>query len=206
MNESLRALNKSEYRLLESALAFRQRRWQRGKIFGLIALVIALGALCIATVVAPWQVSAVAWTAGIVISVWSYSDVRRDILPIIRRLESALQRNQARVVRIQSTAVVEFEEEEDEGAAYAFQLEGEKIVVISGQDFYPSAKFPNSDFSLVDILGEDGSVVEGTIAKQGTKLKPTRVIPAKVWRTLRVPDHLETIAGTLDHLEQLLAR
>src|SRR5215472_541422 len=130
MNESLRALNKSEYRLLESALAFRQRRWQRGKIFGLIALVIALGALCIATVVAPWQVSAVAWTAGIVISVWSYSDVRRDILPIIRRLESALRRNQARVVRIQSTAVVEFEEEEDEGAAYAFQLEGEKIVVI----------------------------------------------------------------------------
>jgi len=206
MNESLRALNKSEYRLLESALAFRQRRWQRGKIFGLIAFVIALGALCIATVFAPWQVSAVAWTAGIVISVWSYSDVRRDILPIIRRLESALRSNQARVVRIQSTAVVEFEEEEDEGAAYAFQLEGEKIVVISGQDFYPSAKFPNSDFSLVDILGEDGSVVEGTIAKQGTKLKPTRVIPAKVWRTLRVPDHLETIAGTLDHLEQLLAR
>jgi hypothetical protein len=156
----------------------------------------------------PWQVSFLAWVSGIGIYVWSYIDIKRDgsAHGRLELIESAVRRNQARVLRIRANEVVEFEEEEDEGATYAFQLEDDRIVVIAGQDFYPSAKFPNTDFSLVDILAEDGTVVEGVIAKEGIKLKPSRVIGVDVWRKLKVPYHLETLAGKLDSLEQLLAQ
>jgi hypothetical protein len=40
-----------------------------------------------------------------------------------RTLEEAICANHAREIRLQSTRVVEFEEEEDEGACYAFDQE-----------------------------------------------------------------------------------
>lgn len=55
-------------------------------------------------------------------SVWGAFGATRDLKKRIARLKRTLQRNEAREVTIQSTEMVEFEEEEDEGACYAFQL------------------------------------------------------------------------------------
>jgi hypothetical protein len=101
--------------------------------------------------------------------------------------------------------MVELEEVEDEGACYAFQLSGKRIVFVSGQNFYPSARFPNSDFSLVDIYGENNVLVETFIEKHGKKLRPRRKISAEVTSKMKVPDHLQVIEGKLDDLEELLA-
>jgi hypothetical protein len=93
-----------------------------------------------------WFVVTVFWVAftGPML-LWAYLSSRRKINAVLRRLQNALLRNQAGVIRIQSEELAEIEEEEeeeDEGACYAFQLDSEKIVFISGQDYYPSASFP----------------------------------------------------------------
>jgi hypothetical protein len=101
--------------------------------------------------------------------------------------------------------MVEFEEEEDEGACYAFQLNNPWIVFVSGQDFYPSARFPNTDFSLVSIYGEHEVLVESFVEKHGNKLKPVRMISSEQKSKMKIPSHLQTIQGDLSHIEHLLA-
>jgi hypothetical protein len=100
---------------------------------------------------------------------------------------------------------VEFEEEEDEGACYAFQLDKCQIVFVSGQDFYPSAKFPNTDFSVVNIYADDGKLVESLIEKNGDKLKALRKISSRAKSGMTIPGNLETVDGDLSQIEQVLA-
>jgi hypothetical protein len=65
-----------------------------------------------------------------------------------------------------------FEEIEDEGACYAFELEGGRVVFVAGQEFTESARFPSLDFSLVYPLVEQGRPVEMFIEKRGGKAAP----------------------------------
>jgi hypothetical protein len=95
--------------------------------------------------------------------------------------------------------------EEEEGTCYVFQLSGQRIVFVSGQDFYASARFPNSDFSLIHIYDEKEGVVEAFIEKHGKKLRAKRKISGELRSKMKVPDHLQVIAGKLDDLEELLA-
>jgi hypothetical protein len=127
-----------------------------------------------------WYISGLIWLViGLPMTLWSYAGVRSDLAKAVRRFESALRLNTASTVRIQSAELVEFEEEEDEGARYAFQLADGRIVFLSGQEFYSSPQFPSSDFSLVDIRSEDGTAIVGHIEKRGRRIEPTRTIPAK---------------------------
>jgi hypothetical protein len=139
-----------------------------------------------------------------IIAFWAGRSVKREWNESVSELENALSRNLALVVHIKSTHMVEFEEIEDEGACYAFQLPDDKIVFVSGQDFYPSARFPNSDFEIIEIRDSRGKVVEGFIEKHGQKLAPVRTIKADTKRLLDEPDHLNVINGQLENLEQLL--
>ena len=85
-----------------------------------------------------WFVVTVFWVAFIgPMLLWAYLSARREINAVLRRLQNALLRNQARVIRIQSEELAEIEEEGDAGACYTFQLDSEKIVCISGQDYSP---------------------------------------------------------------------
>ena len=153
-----------------------------------------------------WYIVTGFWVAiGSLISLWVYLSEKPKQKAGVELYASALRRNEARETRIRSDEMVELEEEEDEGACYAFQLSGEQIIFVSGQDFYPSARFPNSDFSLVQIYGENEVVVEILIEKHGKKLGPKRKIPAELKSKMKVPDHLQVIAGKLDDLEKLLA-
>src|ERR1700731_4434419 len=103
----------------------------------------------------PWYIVTAIWVGiGGVIFLWVYFTEKPKEEVGTHLYEEALRRNQAREIRIQSDEMVELEEEEDEGTCYAFQLSGQRIVFVSGQDFYASARFPNSDFSLIHIYGE----------------------------------------------------
>lgn len=169
VEQNVRALNAKERRLLSSAVAWRKRRFnvlQRRVVFSGVALLVAFwGMMAIATAAdkkgPAWYYEALISIAiALPISLWVYFDLKPKFLLDLQRYENALRRNQACVTRIQSNAVVEFEEEEDEGACYAFQLSEGRIVFLSGQEFYTSARFPNSDFSVVDIHEDDGTLVE----------------------------------------------
>jgi hypothetical protein len=154
----------------------------------------------------PWYIVSAIWFGiGSVISLWNYFSEKPKERAAVELYAEALRRNQARETRIQSDEMVELEEEEDEGACYAFQLSRKRIVFVSGQDFYPSARFPNSDFSLVCVYSDKGVLVERFIEKRGKKLRPKRTISADRRTNLKVPSHLEVIEGTLDDLEKLFA-
>lgn len=211
MTSSERPLLESEKRLLRCALANQRKRLRdlrrRILIIGGTIVAILWGVTLADSKNGPsWYVSGLFWLAiGVLLGFWCYWDARRDILRVLNRFESATRRNQARVVQVQSEQMVEFEEQEDEGACYAFQADPDRVVFVAGQAFYADRRFPNSDFSLVDVLTEDDTVAMFLIAKRGTKIEPIRTIPVEVRSKLKVPRHLEAVEGSLDRLEQLLA-
>ena len=111
---------------------------------------------------------------------------------------SALTANAADVYDVRARAFVEFEEEEDEGACYAFEIDGPRLVFVSGQEFYPGARFPSLDFSLVYVVDEAGRTVDMLIDKRGARAKLAYTIPAA--RHVERPEHLEVREGTIDTL------
>jgi hypothetical protein len=203
-----RPLSETERRLLTAALKHRQRRFENFPKRQLITGLAIFGVLWAWTMIAThtkWYITTAIWAGiGSVILLWVYFSEKPKEKAGVQIYEDALRRNQARVTRIQSDEMVELEEEEDEGACYAFQLRRQRIVFVSGQDFYPSARFPNSDFSLVHIYGEEEVLVESFIEKHGKKLRPKRTISAELKSKLKVPGHLQVIEGNLDDLEKLL--
>ena len=208
METVTRQLSETERRLLAGALAHRQRRLKSLPRRQLIACVAIFGVLWAGTMIAtktPWYIVSPIWFGiGSVIFLWIHFSEKPKEKANVELYAETLRRNQALETRIQSDEMVELEEEEDEGACYAFQLNGKRIVFVSGQGFYASARFPNSDFSLVRIYSENQVLVE-IIEKHGKKLKPKWKISAERKAKLKVPDHLEVIEGTLDDLEKLLA-
>ncbi len=153
---------------------------------------------------APAVVIAGFWAGiGLLLSLWIGLPWRRLMRGQIPILEDGLRTNRARELRLQSDRVVEFEEEEDEGACYAFDRDGSTIFVV-GQEFYEDDDFPNGDFSIVEILGVSGRPVDTLVAKRGRKLAPERVIPAHVKNQLELPEHLEVIDAPLERIESAL--
>ena len=128
----------------------------------------------------------------------------RQLQAVAAGLESALRRNLAEVYDIRATGFVEFEEIEDEGACYAFELPGDRLVFLQGQEFYGTAGFPSLDFSLVMPLDEAGRRVDMFIEKRGRKATPQRLLSAALKRDLEIPDDLELVSGTLERIEERL--
>jgi hypothetical protein len=199
MEVLVRPLSKVERRLLTSALRRRQRRlrnyWKRLLAFGLVVF----GSLWIWTLIAAhdrWYIVTAIWLAiGSFIGAWVYSSEKPKEERRPRSYEEVLSRNEARVTRIRADEMVELEEVEGEGAWYTFQLNDSKMMFVSGAYDNPSARFPNSDFSLIEIYGEDGLLTAGFIEKNGEKLKPKRRVPAKVTSKMRFPAHERSSKG-----------
>jgi hypothetical protein len=159
---------------------------------------------------APLSIVTAFWLiVGSGIMLWVRHDARADAghaAATIRGLESALRRSAADVYDVRARSFAEFEEIEDEGACYAFELGGGQLVFIAGQEFYAGAKFPSLDFSLVYVLDERGDAVDMLIDKRGAKAVSARTIPAVVKRELDIPDHLDTCMGRIDSIEDGLQR
>jgi hypothetical protein len=206
LEEFVRPLSERDRRFLKGHLSRERSGLKAGPVQCLTCSVIVLGVAVLAVVLGnpPRSVLVLTVAAYLLIILWVHWSVRRERLVKIRRLERALDRNEAHVVHIQSDEMVEFEEIEDEGASYAFQVSDDRIVFVCGQDFYASARFPNSDFSMVWIRDERGELLDFYIEKHGVKLKPIRTISAQRKRELRVLGRLETIQGKLSDLERLL--
>ena len=140
---------------------------------------------------------------GVGLALWMRRDAGRDARSFDAMgagLQSALKMNAADVYDVKARAFAEFEEVEDEGACYAFELSDNRLVFIAGQEFYESARFPSLDFSLVYVLDEAGRTVDMVIDKRGAKAKPARTIPASAKKDMEMPEHLEVRAGTIDGL------
>ncbi len=168
-----------------------------------------IGILWILTLVAsdaPWPVVTGFWivVGGGIVS-WVGRDFRRlarDLGTMAEGLESALRKNAADVYDIRSRRFAEFEEFEDEGACYVFELDENRLVVLSGQEFYESAAFPSLDFSLVYVLDENEETADVFIDKRGPKAAPTKLFPPNVPRPADTGGRLAVLAGTLEDFDR----
>ena len=211
-NASRRPLTEQERRLIRAKV---RRLTARGRRASTVYFPIAGGLLFVLwlwTILAsdaPWLVVTLFWLAvGAVITLWVRRDMRSfagHLHRMARGLESALRRNAADVYDVRARAFAELEELEDEGACYAFELDDHRIVFITGQEFYESARFPSLDFSLVYVLDEADQTVDMLIDKRGVKAPPVRTIPAAVKEKYELPQHLEVRTGQIDNLEAILA-
>jgi hypothetical protein len=211
LEASQRPLTEKERRVIRAKIGSLTAAARRSSRVYLPIAAATIFVLWLATILAsdaPWVVITVFWlVVGGVITLWVRRDMRKHaghLQEMARGLESALRRNTADVYDVRAKAFAEVEEIEDEGACYAFELEGDRLVFIIGQQFYDSVRFPSLDFSLVYVLDEHGGTVDMLIDKRGVKARPARTIPAAVKRGLDVPEHLEVRIGRIGDLERAL--
>ena len=177
------------------------------RIFTTAAIVTGvLWAITVAAVQGDWLAITIIWALlGGGIAVWELRSAMRRLIRRIEAFGRALEHDEARVVHIQTTEMIEFEERGSEGACYAFQVEPDEIVCIQGQEFYPTSRFPSPDLAFIDMLDDRGEMVYSIISKHGPKLAPLRIISVKARSKLRVPGNFEILHGRLADLEDLLA-
>lgn len=206
-----RPLTEKERRLIRAKIGSLTARGRRASAASLPIAGGAILVLWLLTILASdtaWYIITAFWLiVGAGIALWVRRDMRKhggQLEQIARGLESALRRNAADVYAVRARSFAELEEIEDEGACYAFELDGNRLVFITGQEFYKSARFPSLDFSLVHLLDEAGQTVDMLIEKHGTNAAPARRISADTKQKLAVPDHLEVRTGTIDSLEDSL--
>ena len=208
ITSTTRPLNDGERAELSSRLenAGRESRGALVKTGGVSTLVcVVLLALTLLASDAPWWIVTAFWLVlAAVFTLWIGMPWRRLMRQQVVSFEAALRANTARVTRVQSDRVIEFEEEEDEGACYAFALSDGTTVFICGQEFSGEERFPNSDFSLIDVLGPESNPITTLLEKNGRELTPERVIPASTKRQLAIPDHLTVVSEPLDTIEDAL--
>jgi hypothetical protein len=153
-----------------------------------------------------WRVSGLLWLLlGIGITLWAYRDVKPHVHVRQEKFRSALRQNTACEIRVRSSMVVECENKQDRKKGwYAFQLGDERIVFVSARFCQRVRRFPTSDFSMVDIADEGGSIVVGFTRNHGDPLMPIRTISGQEAAGLRIPEHMEIVSGNLTQIDTLL--
>lgn len=141
---------------------------------------------------------------GALIAIPSFIDARLRRRREIAAYDAAIAASQAEELTVVARRFWEFEEEEDEGASYAFELLTGGVVFISGQDFDASARFPCLDFSIVQFRNARGGVLDMVIEKRSAKARPERLIAAKDKAGLAIPEHGSFREGTLEEVYQQL--
>lgn len=203
-----RALTPAERGVLSARIAHAARESQQALAKAVISSVLVCAILALLTYItstAPLLVIVPFWSGlAVLFTLWLGLPWHRSMNQQVAWLGDALRADRVRVNRIVSPRVVEFEEEEDEGACYAFEHGPESSVFIVGQEYYEDDDFPNSDFSLIDLLGTHGSPVDTLVETAGRKLVPERVIPAKSKHMMEIPEHLSIIRAPLEDIEQVL--
>ncbi|HSM09103.1 MAG TPA: hypothetical protein VLA33_08815 [Gemmatimonadota bacterium] len=197
-------------RLAGELVAYRQTV-RRGTWIALAAVLLALWIVTLLASDAPAVWVTLAWLAiGAVLALWLGHDLRSQtahVRSVAASMESALERGEAASYDIVARAYTEFEEAEDEGACWAFDLGDGRIVFVIGQEYYREDGFPSHDFSLVQPLDESGRPAHEWIEKRGEAMPPARAIPAGVkWELADgIPGHLGVVRAELERLEEVLA-
>ncbi len=204
-----RPLTEVEVRDLEVELREVERRRRAARKAASVvgtAIIAALWALTLLASEAPVALVTAFWlVAGTAIVLWVRRDLTRELAGTTEPLRSALRRREADVYRVEATTFAEFEEVEDEGAAYAFQVAPGRLFFVTGQEFYATGDFPALAFSLVYPLTEDDRAADVWLASEGPRAKPDRVVPGDVkLASMDFPEHLEVRAGTIQDIERAL--
>jgi hypothetical protein len=99
--------------------------------------------------------------------------LRRHMLAHRQRLAEELESGQAHVITCRPSRIIEREEFEDRGALWIFDGGEGRYLVISGQEYYETPRFPSSHFEVV--MGARHRLVVG-IRSHGLRVPSTLVV------------------------------
>lgn len=204
LRAEVRLLTEKEARFLKNQKTglLRRRRtlWQRA----MLGFAVIFGLLALLTILAePKNPRFILGFWGILGGLIAVPAFIQEWLRLSKKIDEyayAIAAGHCEDLAIAASRMWEFEEEEDEGTCYAFELESRGVVFVAGQDFYPSARFPNTDFSIVTFRGKGGQDLDGLIEKRGEKITPEKTIPARKKAGLNIPKHGSFFEGTLENV------
>ena len=185
-----RKLTEKEIRFLKARVRADERRHRsRFQIvciqcligFGIAGVICLLGKFLSEDTPPLWFFMLIFWGAGVFLSALLVKGALKDhraVSQTLSNFKNALQHGRARVETIQAHRMIEVEELEDEGACYFFEIDSRRLYQLCGQEYYASAQFPSTDFSLIDILDSHGNPVTSFLEKKGTRLEPCKMISA----------------------------
>jgi hypothetical protein len=101
-----------------------------------------------------------------------------------------LEKNSFQVLWCKPKAVVSFEQYEDEGYHYIFDIGEDTLLFIGGQDFPSNNRFPNTEFEIRKETLE--------MTNLGNKLKASTKICIKDQKDITKPNVIFTFPGTLE--------
>jgi len=151
----------------------------------------------------PIWIAILFWSSlTIVVIMWTVAPNQRSMDDATAKLNQAVRTNLAHVTRVQSARVVEFEKDDYEGVCYAFEIDAESSLFIVGQAFGEGEGFPNSDFSIVEILAARGRPLETVVEKHGVTLTPVAVSPNATKSLMVIPEHMSVLPLPLDRITE----
>jgi hypothetical protein len=86
------------------------------------------------------------------------------------------------------------------------ELPNRSLTFLSGQDSYPTPRFPSARIDYIDILSPAGVPVLNLRSCKGKRLPLDRSLHSDFKADMTWPGDLEVRAGTLDDLEAVLLR
>jgi len=150
----------------------------------------------------PWMAILFWSSLTIVVIMWTVVPTQRSMDDATAMLNQAVRTNLAHVTHVQSARVVEFEKDDHEGVCYAFEIDAESSLFLVGQAFREGDGFPNSDFSIVEILAARGRPLETVVEKHGVTLTPVAVIPNASKSLMVIPEHMSVLPLPLDRITE----
>lgn len=107
---------------------------------------------------------------------WAMVSLIRDIRKNMNGRDQLRAKNTLAVIRAVTQAYIYFPEQEDEGDGYIFQLEDNRLLAISGQDFYKDEKWPTTCFEIIEGKDDKGRIIFFAVVTEGEPLAPAHVV------------------------------
>ena len=210
LSSTTRPLTEKEVRLLKSKRASLIRQGSRYERRLFFVFPILFGVLSMGAVLGDRRHQASWIGAFLVLGLFTSLSViipeRRRRSSRVRSYDDAIARGTCDERRIVVRRFWDFKEQEDEGACYAFEMQSGGVVFVTGQEYYPEARFPNSDFSLIEFRDRDGELIDSLVEKRGSKISPERVFDGKEREVTRNIEHSDFFEGSLEEMYELLKR
>jgi hypothetical protein len=193
-----RPLAAAEKRYISASISAAKKELQPGYVAKEF-LQTLLAALVVSVAYSVWKSTALPFTLLVVATgaaaiyglllVDRYAKYRKRVGP----LRLAQETGMAKVTEVEASRFASFEEFEDLGALFVFQVEPEELLVLQGQDFYETQRFPALSFAIVEVPGS-----QPMIRPSSPKAEPAYRYGPEVMRTIPNLPPLAHMPGTLE--------
>jgi hypothetical protein len=113
------------------------------------------------------------------IQLWVFFEEFTDIKKRLKGLDYLINKDQIDVLNIQSDRFYQLEELHDLGEYYLFEINPKKLILLGGQEFYPTESFPNAHFEIIEGRDKEGKLLIFEILEKGERIEPIKKLKGK---------------------------